>query len=238
MIIITDKTEQKTIYFPRNYYLDENEDSYKLVLTDRGTNKTYEFEVVDLFEATYGFYSFNPDLSNLPNAEYEYSIEENKGDSIIPQSDYDIQYSNYINSEGEILNNTYIDLFKYTLESDYTDYSFYIDAKYRRIPILIPEGKLYIANYMNDSNIIIGKEYVIEPSSSFTDIPLNIPESTKKIYFNTGIPLTLAPTFTLKKKYLKERKRYASGLIRLGSLVVYNNKEYNDPRTYIAYDKQ
>ena len=74
MIIVEDKNIQNTIYFPRNYYLSGNPDMYKLVLNDRGTNKKYEFEVSDLFEATYDFYTFNPDFSDLPNGEYEYTV--------------------------------------------------------------------------------------------------------------------------------------------------------------------
>lgn len=78
MIIIEDKNIVKTVYFPRNLYKEDrvnsNIDEYKLILFNRGTNKRYEFNVNNTREATYDFYSFNIDFSELPNGEYEYLI--------------------------------------------------------------------------------------------------------------------------------------------------------------------
>lgn len=78
MIIILDKDEEKVILFPKNIYIEERENEseydYRLVLTNRGTNQTYEFDVNDERIVNYGYYSFKLDFSDVPECEYEYSI--------------------------------------------------------------------------------------------------------------------------------------------------------------------
>lgn len=78
MIIILDKNKEKVILFPKNIYTEnrenESEYDYKLILTNRGTNKEYEFNVNDERMINFGFYSFKLDFSDVPEDEYEYSI--------------------------------------------------------------------------------------------------------------------------------------------------------------------
>jgi len=81
MIIIPTKTTENMVYFPRNIYNLGGED-YKLVLVDRGTNVEYDFDVIDLHQANYGYYSFVLDLSKLPNDEYEYTIYTSDNDRV------------------------------------------------------------------------------------------------------------------------------------------------------------
>lgn len=74
MIIVSDKNIENSVYFPQNIYTNNN-DIYKLLLNDRGTNKKYEFEhLEDKHLVQYDFYSFLLNFSNLPEGEYEYTI--------------------------------------------------------------------------------------------------------------------------------------------------------------------
>lgn len=81
MIIIPNKNIENLVYFPRNIYNLGGED-YKLVLIDRGTNVEYEFDVMDLHQANYGYYSFVLNLNHLPNDEYEYTIYTSYNDRV------------------------------------------------------------------------------------------------------------------------------------------------------------
>ena len=74
MIIVSNKNIENSVYFPQNIYTDNN-DIYKLILVDRGTNIQYTFENLDdKHLVQFDFYTFFIDFSNLPEGEYEYTI--------------------------------------------------------------------------------------------------------------------------------------------------------------------
>ena len=82
MIIVSNKNIENSVYFPQNIYTYNN-DTYKLVLNDRGTNKQYEFENLDdKHLVQYDFYSFFLNFSNLPEGEYEYTIYDSNNDIV------------------------------------------------------------------------------------------------------------------------------------------------------------
>jgi hypothetical protein len=229
MIIVSDKNIQNSIYFPKNIY-NESSDIYKLVLENRGTNEKYEFDVEDTLEATYGFYTFNTDFSNLPNGEYEYTISGN-GEKTIPDTDYEITYGKFFDTFTErILPTNYLDIYRYVLEEDYNEYDFFVTAKVNRV-----DGVPFLANYFDEANNFIGKEYRLP--GTFESVQITIPEGTKEIIFSHPIPLTILDTFKVLMKRKKGPTLYSKGLIRINELKE-NNVKYNDNRTYIAYDKQ
>ena len=71
MIIVSDKTAKKPLLVPISFY---GVYPVKLELNNRGSNQTYEFYTTDSGYANYGFYSFDVDLSNVPDDEYEYKV--------------------------------------------------------------------------------------------------------------------------------------------------------------------
>lgn len=83
MIIVNDKNIENTVNFPKNLYNIQNDSditlsSYNVVLKNRATNKTYEYNILDdLYKFSHDFYSFNLDFSKLPDDEYEYKIFKN-----------------------------------------------------------------------------------------------------------------------------------------------------------------
>lgn len=82
MIIVSDKNIENSVYFPQNIYTDNN-DVYKLVLNDRGTNKEYVFDNLDdKHLVQYDFYSFFINFSSMPEGEYEYTIFDSKNDIV------------------------------------------------------------------------------------------------------------------------------------------------------------
>lgn len=229
MIIVSDKNTIKTTYFPRNLYRYENS-MYKLVLDDRASNKKYEFDVEDTLEATYGFYSFAVDFSLLPAGEYEYSIFGN-GDKTIPDTDYEITYGKFFDTfTGMILPTNYLDIYRYVLEEDYNEYDFYVTAKANRV-----DGVPFLANYFDEADNLIGKEYILP--GTFESVPITIPEGTKEIIFSHPVPLTLLDTFKVVMKTKKSPTLYSKGLIRLNELKL-NNVNYNKNNEFITYDKQ
>lgn len=71
MIIVSDKTAKKPLFVPISFY---GVSPVKLELNNRGSNQTYEFVITDSGYTNYGFYSFDVDLSNVPDDEYEYKV--------------------------------------------------------------------------------------------------------------------------------------------------------------------
>lgn len=229
MIIISDKSEEKTVYFPKNLY-NSTEDLYILKLTDRGTNREYTFELADTLEASYGFYSFKVDFSQIPDGEYEYVVN-NSTVSEIPESDYDITYNHFYDTfTGTIRSTTYLDIYRYSLEENYREYDFFATANSSRV-----DGIPFLANYFDENDVLIDKEYRLP--GTYDSVPLTIPEGTKEIIFSHPVPLTLIDRFKVVMKSKSETKQYSTGIIRINELSV-KTKEYNENRTYIAYDKQ
>ena len=83
MIIVADKNRENVVYFEKNCYKyidgqfiirDVDTSRWVIRLTDRATNKSYEFNKDDSFFASYGFYSFLLDFTDLPQGEYEYKV--------------------------------------------------------------------------------------------------------------------------------------------------------------------
>lgn len=106
MIIVVNKNIENSVYFPQNIYTD-NTDIYKLVLKDRGTNKTYEFENLDdKHLVQYDYYSFFLNFSNLPENEYEYTIYDSNdkvvGTGIIRLNQLE-QENTYYNKNNEYI---------------------------------------------------------------------------------------------------------------------------------------
>ena len=81
MIIVSDKNYDKPVFFPRNLYTDST-DSYTVTLFDRGTNKSYGFDVTDRHLASYDFWSFDMDFTATPSGEYEYRITDSNGNTV------------------------------------------------------------------------------------------------------------------------------------------------------------
>lgn len=75
MIIVSNKNIENSVYFPQNIYTDNN-DTYVIVLRNRGTNQTYSFTCEDKHLVPYDFYTFFIDFSELPEDEYEYTITD------------------------------------------------------------------------------------------------------------------------------------------------------------------
>lgn len=230
MIIISDKSVQNLVYFPKNIYNDQ--EPTHLTLTDRATNNVYNFGVTDERRSSYGFYSFTLDFSNIPEGEYEYAVKYGLKDGQIPREDYTVQYGSYVNDSGLVSPSIYTDIWKYDLPADYSDYEWVIDARIRRL-----DGATNLVYYFNESDTVVGSEIPISPNTSYTDITLHIPENAKSVWFNTNAPITIADTFTMTNKSLKEPVTLSKGIIRLNKLEQ-NNTCYNENRTYIAYDKQ
>lgn len=81
MIVVSDKTEAKFVFVPRNSYT-ESDENYVFTLVDRGTNKEYPFNVLDEHGKSWGFYSFQCNFSDIPNGEYEYSVDTSAGSRV------------------------------------------------------------------------------------------------------------------------------------------------------------
>ena len=82
MIIVDRKNIENSIYFPKNIYT-KSTGIYKLVLSDRGTNKKYDFDgLEDKHLVEYDFYSFFVNFKNLPEGEYEYTIFDSNNDVV------------------------------------------------------------------------------------------------------------------------------------------------------------
>lgn len=82
MIIISNKNIENSVYFPQNIYTNNN-DIYKIIFVDRGTNKQYEFNNLDdKHLVQYDFYSFFINFSSMPEGEYEYTIFDSNNDIV------------------------------------------------------------------------------------------------------------------------------------------------------------
>lgn len=92
MIIVSNKNIKSIVYFPQNIYT-KNNDIYKLVLFDRGTNKKYEYpNLEDKHLVQYDYYTFeirfcyppSEEVKNwpLPDGEYEYTIFDSNNDIV------------------------------------------------------------------------------------------------------------------------------------------------------------
>lgn len=78
MIIVSNKNEENTIYFPKNLYINA-ENNYNIILKNRGTNVEYKFEdLSDTLDMPFDYYSFEIDFSKIPDDEYEYLIYDAK----------------------------------------------------------------------------------------------------------------------------------------------------------------
>lgn len=75
MIIIANKNMENSVYFPQNIYTNNN-GTYSVTFTNRGTNKSYNFECDDKHLVQYDFYTFFIDFTNMPADEYEYVIKD------------------------------------------------------------------------------------------------------------------------------------------------------------------
>lgn len=74
MIIISNKNIENSVYFPQNIYTNNN-DIFKIVFVDRGTNKEYVFENLDdKHLVQYDYYTFFINFTSMPKGEYEYTI--------------------------------------------------------------------------------------------------------------------------------------------------------------------
>lgn len=80
MIIVENKSVPATIYVPKN--LSEKYDTYVLSLTDRATNKTYEFECEDTGLYVI-WYQLLIDFSECPATEYEYILSDAEDENIV-----------------------------------------------------------------------------------------------------------------------------------------------------------
>lgn len=233
MIIVADKNTEKTIYFPKNLYKENKiittDFDYTLILVNRGTNKQYKFNLNDEGIASYGFYSFNLNFSELPNGEYEYTIISNN-EIIIPYETYDIDFGKLFYSNGDITQNYRFNIYKYNLDSNYDEFNFYFSTKYRS-----SAEDAFVANYLDENGNLIRGEYEI--NGQYDEKILNIPQNAKSIWFNAPAFITIGDYFTVIKKSKKKDTMYSKGLIRLNELKLETNN-YNDNRTYIAYDKQ
>lgn len=231
MIIITDKSAEKTVYFPKNIYKDYPEGyNYKLILVSRGSNQRYEFDVTDQLIATYAFYSFKADFSECPDGEYEYTVESTEDIVTVPDSDFNIEYNKVIGSNGVIADNYRYSLYKLELTEADKEYDFYFSTRYRGVTI-----PAHAANYMDGSDNIISGEYDV--TGKYTEKRLDIPEGTKAIWFNAPAMITIGDYFTVIKKKNKHKKVYSNGIIRINSLEQ-SLKAYDQNRNYVVYDKQ
>lgn len=75
MIIIDEKDGVQTVYFNKNIYKFVSDD-YVLVLSNRGSNKEYVFNVTDTHMITQQYYTFDIDFSDVQNDEYEYTLTD------------------------------------------------------------------------------------------------------------------------------------------------------------------
>lgn len=70
---IIDKNTQNLIYFPKN--LNNFKEIHLITFTSEITNKSYSFDVRDE-DNLFDYYVFTLDLSDLPDGEYKYNIDE------------------------------------------------------------------------------------------------------------------------------------------------------------------
>lgn len=78
MILISDKNELKTYYFPKNITdIETDLEDFTLTIINRTDNKHFVYTVKDELTLN-GFYSFNLLLNDLIDGEYEYIINNIK----------------------------------------------------------------------------------------------------------------------------------------------------------------
>lgn len=231
MIIVQNKNIQNSVYFPKNIYTNNDTGTYYLNLIERGSNQSYVFSALeDSHLVTYGFYTFLLDFSSVPEGEYEYTVSYGLKDGQIPREDYTVEYGSYVNDSGLVSHSIYTDIWKYELPADYSDYEWVIDARIRRL-----DGATKLVYYFNGSGEVVGSEIPINPNTSYNDIALHIPENVKSVWFNTSAPITIADTFTMTNKSLKEKVILSKGIIRLNELKD-SNEYYNEKTEYVVYD--
>lgn len=233
MIIISNKNIENSVYFPQNIYTN-NTDLYKLVLTDRGTNKEYVFDNLDdKHLVQYDYYSFFLNFKDLPEGEYEYKLESYKTKVVVETlTPIETKTSRFINISGIESSSSYQDLAIYEIPVG-KDYTFYANGVF---------GTGYgsnMINYFNSANSWIGGEYNAS-ERFFYNVELHPLDGS--VIIKQNIQKTTSDQFWIKSSYTTEDKDYepvllSKGIIRLNELEQ-ENIYYNKNNEFITYDKQ
>lgn len=78
---IKEKSSQKLIYFPKN--LNSSLSSHQILLKSELTNKEYLFSELLDKDGLVDYYSFILDITNIPDGEYKYYIDDNDACGLI-----------------------------------------------------------------------------------------------------------------------------------------------------------
>lgn len=236
MVIVDDKNIENTVFFPKN--LLKSYEIYQLVLNDRGSNKKYFFsELEDTLEGGSFQYTFELDLSDIDNGEYEYELWSMKYEDVItPVGPHLGAKGMYIDTNGESKegepNNVII-----VFETPYNpEYKYYVTANYLDERNLNPE--VYVANYFDRSGRFISGEY-LQTEVLFENQPLSVPDGCSLTILNGIFFQESFVPFNIDRVTVEPRQveKAGKGIIRVNSLNL-NYDEYKNNDTYLVYDKQ